>query len=129
MASSITITVSDDNTNDERQSLKNTIRTTKYILSFVLKEKHGKIYAFLVLLSSLISIVPTLVYTLFPGLIINELIGSQRINILGIYIGILILTPVLYQIINRLMERNLKYALAGIHQMKTRQCRTRLINW
>lgn len=101
MASSITVTVSNDN--NERQSFKNTIKTTRYMLSFVLKEKNGKKYAVLIIISSLISIIPSVIYTILPGLIINELTAAQRINILCCYISFLILTPLFYQIINRLI--------------------------
>lgn len=105
----ITVTIKDDSNGNERQSFKNTIRTTSYMLRFVFKEKHGKIYALLVLLSSLLNAVPTIIYTIFPGLIINELMDKQQIKVLCFYICILVLTPVLYQIINRLMKRKMTY--------------------
>ena len=88
MASSITITVNNDKSGNERQSFKNTMKTTKYMLGLVLKEKHGKTYAALVFLSSLLNVLPAIVYTMFPGMIINELTGEQRIYILIFYICI-----------------------------------------
>ncbi len=108
MASSITITVNNDKSGNERQSFKNTRKTTTYMLRFVLKEKHGKTYAALVFLSSLLNVLPAIVYTMFPGMIINELTGERRIYILIFYICILILTPVVYQIINRFIRRKIE---------------------
>ena len=105
--STVTVTVSKDNQNNERQSFKNTIKTTKYMLSFVLKEKQGRTYTLLMLLTSFMGIFPTIVYTLFPGLIINELIDHHTIYKLCVYIGVLIVTPVLYQIFNRLAARQM----------------------
>ena len=121
MASSITITVNNDKSGNERQSFKNTMKTTKYMLGLVLKEKHGKTYAALVFLSSLLNVLPAIVYTMFPGMIINELTGEQRIYILIFYICILILTPVVYQIINRFIRRkieNINLMLSAVFSKK-----------
>ncbi len=121
MASSITITVNNDKSGNERQSFKNTRKTTTYMLRFVLKEKHGKTYAALVFLSSLLNVLPAIVYTMFPGMIINELTGERRIYILIFYICILILTPVVYQIINRFIRRkieNINLMLSAVFSKK-----------
>lgn len=102
----MTITVNDINTN-EYQSFRNTIKATKYMIKFVLQERHGKTYTLLVILSSFLHVIPTVIYTIFPGLIINELMGRQRINILCLYLCILILTPVIFQIITRFITKKM----------------------
>ena len=121
LASSITVTISDNNHNNERQNFKNTIKTTRHMLKLVLKEKKGKLYALLVLISSLLRAIPPIIYTIFPGLIINELMGKQRLNILFFYTGILIMTPVLYQIINRIIgkkKQHISFTLSAIFTKK-----------
>ena len=107
MASSTVFTIKNIKNENNPQNLRNTIKTTKYILDFVWKEKHGRIYIFLMFVSSLLNVIPSLIYTIFPGLIINELINNQQINVLILYVGILVLTPLVDQIINRLIGKHL----------------------
>ena len=102
MASSIVVTVYNDK--NERQNLRNTIKTTRYLLKLILKERDGKIYIFLTVLMSLINVIPTIVYTLMPGLILNELIGSRQINRLVLYVGTLVLIPVVNQVVKRFVR-------------------------
>lgn len=106
MSSTITVTVKREENNNP-QNLRNTIKTTKYMFSFVVKEKHGKMYLFLKIVLSLFNVIPLLIYTIFPGLIINELTGSQQIKTLALYVGVLVLTPFLNQIVNRLISKHL----------------------
>ena len=105
MSSSVTVTVNTVKNDNERQSFKMTLKTTKYMLSLVLKEKKGKLYALLMIISSLISVIPSIVYIIFPGLIINQLTKEPRIPALAGYISVLIITPVFYQIFNKLIRR------------------------
>ncbi len=50
---------------------------------------------------ALYNVVPSIVYTVFPGLIITELMGEKRIKALALYLGVLVLTPVLSSVIRR----------------------------
>ncbi|QVK18165.1 ABC transporter ATP-binding protein [Mycoplasmatota bacterium] len=93
--------------NDKKQTLRNTVRATKYMLSFVWKEKSGKHFIFIKGIMALLNALFPLVYTIMPGLIINELMNEQKINTLIIYVGILITTPVVSQIINFVANKNL----------------------
>ena len=85
---------------EKNQNLHNTIKTTKHIFGFVWKENYGKVYIFIKVIMSLLNALFPLVYTIIPGLIINELTNEQRINTLILYVGILIVTPVISHIIN-----------------------------
>ena len=98
----------DENEKKKNQSLRNTIKTTKHMLGFVWREKSGGIYLFLKGIISLFNAIVALVYTIFPGFIINELINELRINVLILYVGVLIMTPVVSHLINILMNRYLK---------------------
>lgn len=90
-----------------KQNLRNTIKTTKYMFGLVWKEKHGKIYTFLRVVLTLFNVVPLPVYTVLPGLIINELTGERQINKLILYVGVLAFTSLASQIINRTLDRYL----------------------
>ena len=70
----------------------------KYVLINVAHEKYGKTYMLLILVTSIMNAVFPLIYTIFPGLIINELLNYRRINMLTFYVGVLTLTPVINNI-------------------------------
>ncbi len=55
--------------NNRKQNLVNTFRTTKYMLGFVWK--NGKLYVLMRIIMSVINTIFPLIYTIFPGLIIN----------------------------------------------------------
>ena len=93
-----------DGTDNRKQSFRSTIKTAKYMLGFVLKEKRGKLYLFLKGIMSLFNAVFPLSYAIMPGLIINELTKERRINVIILYIGILTVTPVISQLINSVMN-------------------------
>ena len=105
MATTITVTTTSSTENNERQSFRMTMKTTKYMLHFVLQEKKGRNYMFLVLISALFNTIPTIIYTIFPGMIINQLTGEFQRHILYTYVGILLLTPIFYQIFNRFISK------------------------
>ena len=84
----------------KNQNLRNTIKSTRYMLGFVWKEKSGKFFIFLKTITSLFNALFPLVYTFFPGLTINELIYERRINMLILYVGILTMSPVINQVVD-----------------------------
>ncbi len=84
-----------------KQTFRNTVKTTKYMLDYVLKEKKGRTYAAAKVILSLYKVLPMVVYTVFPGLIITELTNARRIQRLAVYLGVLIFTPIIDRIINR----------------------------
>ena len=55
--------------NNRKQNLVNTFRTTEYMLGFVWK--NGKLYVLMRIIMSVINTIFPLIYTIFPGLIIN----------------------------------------------------------
>lgn len=85
-----------------KQNFRNTYMTTKYMLNYVFKKKQSWLYAVIQLLMSLYQVIPSIVYTIFPGLIITELMGDQRIKILVLYLAVLVLTPILSSVIRRI---------------------------
>ena len=62
-----------------KQSFKNTFITTKYMLRYVFKKKAAWKYAFLKLVLALLGVLQTIVFTVFPGLIISELTERKRV--------------------------------------------------
>jgi hypothetical protein len=70
-------------TSEYKQNLRNTYKTTKYMLDYVLKEKKARTYTFVQVLMALYGVLPTIIYTVFPGLIITELTEGKRIPVLG----------------------------------------------
>lgn len=102
MSRIVYVTVTNDN--NEQQSLKTTLQTTVYMLKLVLTYREGKVYALLTILSSLLDIFPLMIATIFPGLIINELLRNPHIYTLVLYVFILIFVPVFHQIINRFVK-------------------------
>lgn len=78
-----------------------TIRSTKYVLSYVLKAKYGKIYSSIKCFQSIIGSLLPLVYTIFPGMILNELTGECNITRLIILVLGLTLTPAIYGVFDR----------------------------
>ena len=68
-----------------------TVRTVRSLLRFV-KTQKGK-YVFLKIVTALKNTVSVLVSTLFPGLIINELVGEFRVHRLVMMVGTLTLMP------------------------------------
>ncbi len=92
----------------DMQSVKSTWVSTKYMLSIVWGKMNGKKYITLSALRSLILAAFPVIYTVFPGFIINEIMNGKITNKLIIYVGILVLAPVLDSAINILTGRYLK---------------------
>lgn len=89
-----------DKTKSNTQSFKNTVRTTKYAVSMVAREEGGKRYITLQIFIALLNSLSPLVFTIFPGLIINELLKQQRIATVILYVGVLVVTPIVLHLIN-----------------------------
>lgn len=85
------------------QNIRNTYNSTKYMLGFVWNG--GKSYIFLKALMAIINAVFPLSYTLMPGFIINELMREQRIKYIIVYVGILLVVPLLNNFINLFVNR------------------------
>lgn len=97
-----TVTVNVTNT-DEKQSLRNTWKATKYMLAFIFAHKNGKLYALLSAISALFTIVTSLIFILLPGMLINELNGQRRMQAILFLVGAITIVPVLNQIIRRFL--------------------------
>ena len=91
--------------NNRKQNLVNTFRTTKYMLGFVWKS--GKLYVLMRIIMSVINTIFPLIYTIFPGLIINELTNDLRIDKIILYVGILTLSPPINNILNSQLNKAL----------------------
>mgnify|MGYP004652570315 CR=1 FL=1 len=100
------ITIINDPSNDRKnqsrkQTLYQSLKTTIYMMRFVCRFTEGKIYTFLKILHSIYSILPKMIYIIFPGLIINEITNLKRENYLFIYLSVLVLTPIVDALISR----------------------------
>lgn len=93
-----------DRKSEYKQTFRNTIKTTKYMLNYVLREKKGRIYAVLKVILALYKVLPMIVYTIFPGLIITELTNEKRVQTLAIYLSVLVFTPIIDRIIGRFTD-------------------------
>ncbi|MDR2615119.1 MAG: hypothetical protein LBC28_00925, partial [Oscillospiraceae bacterium] len=90
-----------------RQTLRETVKTTRYMLKFVCRDGQGKLYLFLKGVSALLDALFPLVYVVFPGLIINELSGDRRLDVIVLFVGLLAGLPV----VNRVLEQFMKKAI------------------
>lgn len=92
-------------------NLSETVKASKYMLGLIRKD--GKPFIFLTVFTAVLDSLFLLVYTIFPGLIINELTGGRDIKKLVIYTSIVILTPLfqrlLYTAINRVTTKQRIY--------------------
>lgn len=79
--------------NRSNQSLKSTFKATKYMMRIVWNIPEGKKYIFLNSFISILTAVLPLVLVCMPGLIINELTGERRTDVLLMYIGITVGIP------------------------------------
>ena len=83
----------------KKEKIINTFKATKYIVSFVFKEFDGKKYIFFKGCQTILSSLIPVIYTVFPGLIINELIVAEFSCKTLLYTIILTLAPVLHKFI------------------------------
>lgn len=78
-----------------------TIRSTKYVLSYVLRYRNGKIYAALKGVLAILSSLLPIVFTVFPGMILNELVGDVNIRNLVFYVLMLTTIPAVYGVFEK----------------------------
>lgn len=64
---------------DYKQSIRTTLNTTKYMMGFIVRYGKGKIYIILNLFLTALNAVMSVVYTVFPGLIITELTNDRSL--------------------------------------------------
>ncbi len=86
-----------------KESLKkftHTLYTVNYMVKRMWKEREGKLYILITFILMPFNAIIPIIYTVFPGMIINELTGQRRISVMAVYVGILILSPVLHQFIS-----------------------------
>lgn len=76
------------------------MKSIAFCLKHTLDCSEGRRYAVATLLSNFFGIVSPVIFTVYPGMIVNELIGQQRVWIILIYISIMALVPMLIDIIN-----------------------------
>ena len=77
------------------------MRTVKSLLGFIRVRK--KKYVFLKIVTALKDTAATLVATVAPGIIINELIGERRLSRLVLYVAVFALTPLVSRLIGSLL--------------------------
>lgn len=75
------------------------MKATKYMMSFVWRIQDGKKYIFLHSFVSILTAVLPLALVYMPGLIINELTGARRVDVLLIYIGITVGIPFIQSVV------------------------------
>ena len=77
----------------------------KYMLGKIYNEKGGKKYIATSMFKAVFNAIVPLSYTIFPGLIINELAGQQRISIIIGLVLSLTITPLLIQLSNSALDK------------------------
>lgn len=89
------------------QTLSQTIKNTLYMLRIVANKRNGKTFLTINGIRSLLNAFLPLFITLFPGIIINELIGQKRIHVISISVICLLFSPILSQLVQIFLERKL----------------------
>ncbi len=89
------------------QTLRNTIKSLKYIIKQIWKENDGKKYIIIKMLASILNSVLPLVYTIVPGLIINILTNGVWNNDLIFCVAVITITPVILSVFNTLIDSHL----------------------
>ena len=82
------------------RNILKTFSTAKQMFLMVWKFRFGKKYVFYKSIISLISSISPLLYTILPGLIINELMSSNITQKLILYVAVLILSPLFFTLLN-----------------------------
>lgn len=81
---------------------------TKYMIQKICKDRSGKKYVLIkIILAPIYAIIPMLLVVI-PGLIVNELTGNQRIEILALYIGLIVFPPLIIQLIRVITNKQLQ---------------------
>ena len=86
------------------QAFLQTIDFSKFILKRVWHEKAGKKYICIKLFITLVNTIIPLVYSIIPGLIVNELLDGAYSDVLIVYVAILSLSPVLLTFLNNILD-------------------------
>ena len=86
------------------QTFLQTIDFSKFILKRVWHEKAGKKYICIKLFITLVNTIIPLVYSIIPGLIVNELLDGAYSDVLIVYVAILSLSPVLLAFLNNILD-------------------------
>lgn len=81
------------------------VKALGYICTMVWKRRQGKPYFIVKVIMSIVNAVYPMVFTIFPGLFINELINQKRIEILLLYISVLTICPVVYHFLTTIINR------------------------
>lgn len=79
----------------QKQTIRNVFAASHYMFNFVWREHIGKIFIALKLVFSIIDALIPFIYIFIPGLILDELLGEQRLERLALYIGISLLTGII----------------------------------
>ena len=89
---------------DYKQSIRATLNTTKYMMGFVVRDGKGKIYIMFNLFLTALNAAMSVVYTVFPGLIITELTNEKSLFKIALWVGILVSSPLISVTLNALLN-------------------------
>ncbi|MCD8002402.1 MAG: ABC transporter ATP-binding protein/permease [Clostridia bacterium] len=89
---------------EKKKEFVGTFATAKRMLGKVLECDGGKMHTFITLIHSIMDSLVPLVYTIFPGLIINDLAVLEVSRSLAIHTVILIVTPLLHTIAGAFLD-------------------------
>ena len=87
------------------QTFTSTVKITKMLLGMVWRQPLGRVYLVLKFFISVLNAVIPTVYTVFSGLIINELTGGLRIDRLITYVAVMVVTPTVMFFINHFYSK------------------------
>ena len=87
--------------------LKPTLDSTRYMLGCILKKSHSRTYIVLKVVMAVVNAVFPLAYTIFPGLIINELMANGVTTMIAVYVGLLAAAPVVSQLLTTVLGKHI----------------------
>ncbi|MCD7831496.1 MAG: ABC transporter ATP-binding protein/permease [Firmicutes bacterium] len=84
------------------QTLSKTVKTCGLMLEFAWSGREGRLFIVIKALMAVVNAGFSVIYTVIPGVIINELIDEARILYLALYVVLLVLSPVIGYCLNKL---------------------------
>ncbi|MCD7944908.1 MAG: ABC transporter ATP-binding protein/permease [Clostridia bacterium] len=84
------------------QTLSKTVKTCGLMLKFAWSAREGRLFIVIKALMAVVNAGFSVIYTVIPGVVINELIDEARIIYLALYVVLLVFSPVISYCLNKL---------------------------
>lgn len=89
------------------KSKTKTLKHINYIVKLIVSKEGGKKYICFKVLSCMLNAIMPIVYTVVPGMIINELLKQKRTELIILLVLLLVATPIVLQAINAIIDSSL----------------------